>query len=322
MTTRTGLRGKWGGVSWLLVAAGLVWLLWLLRGEGSTMVGQLVRDGWPWLGLSLLVGSVAVAHDAYIFYYLIDRPTRQRLGFLYIARLLFVGQMIRHLPGRFWGVVYQVNEASSHIAPSKLVAINVDFMLVVLAHSVLIPTVVVAALGGHGWLAGGIMLFGVALLAGMLRLPWLPFVIKRLPNRLARPLTRQLAMGEDAPAVAHHPRDIVMVLLSVISHWLFYLGAWQLFPRLFPQLTDTSPLLLCAAYTLAWVIGFLTVITPAGLGVRETAFVFFSAPLAAQADLAFLAIFVRIWLLVIDLILFAIFVTISLLHSPRIAAPR
>ena len=45
-------------------------------------------------------------------------------------------------------------------------------------------------------------------------------------------------------------------------------------------------------------------ITPAGLGIREFVFVFLAESLASPGNMAFLAVFARVWMMVIDLLLF------------------
>lgn len=292
-------------LSRLLVVAGFAWIVLLLRGEWPSLAGQLTRQSGAWLGVSLLVGSVAVLHDAFIFYALFDRHSRQKVGFLYVARLLFVGQLIRHVPGRFWGVVYQMNEARMHLPPLVVLSINLDFMFVSLAHSLLIPAAMFVLYAGKPWLALFLIILGLGGVGLALRFNWINAFLASLPARVSR------AAGHVGESRDHSWADIFLVILLVLSHWIFYLLAWQLLPRIMPQLEGATMTLLCVAYSLAWAVGFVSMITPAGLGVREAAFVLFSAVLATPANLALLAVFVRVWLLFVDMILFLAFAVIK-----------
>ena len=64
--------------------------------------------------------------------------------------------------------------------------------------------------------------------------------------------------------------------------------------------------LLAAAYTISWIIGFVTLVTPGGLGIREVSFVLICSQYLSQHHASFLSLFLRIWLILVDLLLFLI----------------
>ena len=74
-----------------------------------------------------------------------------------------------------------------------------------------------------------------------------------------------------------------------------------------PVLRDVNIWLLCASYSLAWVIGYLTMITPGGLGVREAGFFALAAPLMSLPELTFLAVFLRLWQILVETLMFLAF---------------
>ena len=92
----------------------------------------------------------------------------------------------------------------------------------------------------------------------------------------------------------------------MISSWAVYLVAWQSLGRAFPNSAGNDMMLLCATYSIAWVVGFVSVFTPSGMGVREAVFLFLT-PADSLASLAFLAVIVRFWLLAIDILLSLLF---------------
>ena len=122
----------------------------------------------------------------------------------------------------------------------------------------------------------------------------------RLPARIAQKV-EGLQRGDA------YPWNNVLALLGLMcSSWTFYFLAWQALGRAFPDATGQDMLLLCATYTIAWVIGFLSLVTPSGLGAREAAFLLLS-PADNLAGLAVLALLVRFWLLLIDVVLCLLF---------------
>jgi glycosyltransferase 2 family protein len=71
---------------------------------------------------------------------------------------------------------------------------------------------------------------------------------------------------------------------------------------------------LCAIYLFGWFIGFITLLTPSGLGIREAAFLLMASG-NAVASLALLAVIVRGWLLFNDVFLSLLFMLGPLLTS-------
>lgn len=65
--------------------------------------------------------------------------------------------------------------------------------------------------------------------------------------------------------------------------------------------TSQHILLLFSSAILAWLLGYLSVITPMGLGVRETVFVLLVGPLVGPANAILIAIFSRILLIFAEL---------------------
>jgi hypothetical protein len=299
-------RGWWRYLSWLLVAGGLAWMGWALVREWPQMAGQVSRQDLVWIGLSLLLGSIAVGHEALAFFVLLRAFSPGAFGLATSFRLFATGQMIRHVPGRFWGVAYQMGEVAGAIPPLAALRVNVDLTLLVLAYSVLIPLAILAG-AKIGWLwallllGGGLLVLALAIRHDRLSaaLNWLS---RRLGGRFAR-------LAENAQAPSGYSWPVVAALTAIfLSHWLFYLLAWLCLGLAFPGLGIKEVVLTCAIYTLSWVVGFVSMITPSGLGVREATFAVLARPLVDAGNLASpaaLAVYVRIWLLVIDLILFS-----------------
>jgi uncharacterized membrane protein YbhN (UPF0104 family) len=92
-------------------------------------------------------------------------------------------------------------------------------------------------------------------------------------------------------------------LLSTVS-WLFYGLAFQLFVRGLLGAAPGEISSYIAAYTAAYILGFISPIAPAGLGVREITLAAFMTQLglANEADAALAAIAARLWLTIVELV--------------------
>ena len=96
-------------------------------------------------------------------------------------------------------------------------------------------------------------------------------------------------------------KHVLRILLVYLLFWLLYLISWVMIGKVFPAI-QLNFILIASTYTISWIVGFLSVFTPSGLGIREASFVYISSVMGA-GHLAFLAVFIRIWLTMIDVIL-------------------
>ena len=69
-----------------------------------------------------------------------------------------------------------------------------------------------------------------------------------------------------------------------------------------PSLTALDGIRLCGIYTLAWFFGYISFVSPSGLGVREAAFFLLAKDFPPDA-IAGMALLGRVTLLLVDIIL-------------------
>ncbi len=98
-------------------------------------------------------------------------------------------------------------------------------------------------------------------------------------------------------------RSLLLVLVIDILFWLLVgLGLYWLILGVNSELSFGNWLPLSAAFSLAWVGGFISFLTPAGIGVREGLLTLLLSPLLPTPLPAFIAILARIWWTVAELI--------------------
>lgn len=176
------------------------------------------------------------------------------------ARIFFLGQLGKYIPGSMWPIVAQMDMARAYRVPGRRSATaGVLTMLVSLAAGFVAAVAVLPALAGpdvrgYRWL----FLAVPVLLAGLH-----PRVVNPVVDRLLRlvgrpPLDRPL--GGRAVAAAFG-----WALLS----WIL-LGAqiWLMAVR-FGAPPGRSVPLAVGGFAFAWAAGFLVVFAPAGVGVRD-----------------------------------------------------
>ena len=303
MAKQTNQTRLW--ISRIILAAGIVWIAVVFSREFAGLKESFAIDSIAWLVFTIVAGCVALLFMVPIFRTLLQAYARISIALSDAARMLFVAQILRHLPGRIWGVMYLVNETRSRIPTASMVRANVDFMLYSMAFNVLVAAVLflfVTTGPGAGIIFGAA---GVAAISLALRQNWVGGIAAGLarvmPARM-QPFTSAVASQPQLTWVAAAAISSAFVLV-----WCCYLSIWWALSQVFEILGDVNIWLLCASYSLAWVVGYLAMITPGGLGVREAGFFALASPLMSLPELTFLAVFIRLWQILVESLMFLAF---------------
>jgi len=206
------------------------------------------------------------------------------------ALVFYVGQLGKYAPGGVWTIVAQSELAAARRVPRVVSAVvGTALLVVVTATGVAVGSLAVLrtpeALAEYGWtlviLAGGV----VGLVPPVLN------AVVALALRLAAP--RAGAVTFPAPAIG---RSVSWCLLW----WaLAGLHAWFLVRGLAPA-PDAGAVI--GAFALAWSVGLVVVIAPAGVGAREGALVLLLGGVLARPDALVVALVSRALFLVADLV--------------------
>jgi len=215
------------------------------------------------------------------------------LPFSDAARIWFLSNLGKYVPGNIWSLTAMgVMAKRRGLSPIAAAGSSVIMQTVSLATGTAIVMVTGAKLLGQPLLVGAsVLLLVVVLLAAPRFLPPLASWIGGL-------------IGRDIAPPFVPARSIWTAAGAGTLSWLFYGVAFQLFVR---GLLGSAPGELSsyiAVYTAAYILGFISPIAPAGLGVREFTLAAFMTQLglANEADAALVAIAARLWLTIIELV--------------------
>jgi glycosyltransferase 2 family protein len=225
----------------------------------------------PLLG-QLSVRSVAVAMAAvmagilatFLCWRAVLTDVAGRLPLAAGARVFFVGQLGKYLPGSLWPVMAQMELGRDHQVPERASGAAVGvFLLVVVGTGLAVAAAAAPLLGpdalhAYWWL---LAVLPLALLAAV------PPVLNRCVALVLR-----LARRPPLPAPLSGAGLLRAAGWALLSWLAFGVHVWVLAG----QLTDAGPLLLAhatGAFAAAWCAGFLLVVAPAGAGVREAALI-------------------------------------------------
>lgn len=251
-----------------------------------------IQFGWEWIGSATVLVLLAYA--------LLIEGWRRVLGawdsqlpFPQAARIWFLSNLGKYVPGNIWSLT-----AMGVMARGRGIS-----ALAAAGSSVLMQTVSLAT-GAAIVMITGAKLLGQPLLVGASALVLV--VILLSAPRLLPPLAVWIGslIGRDILPPTVPATSIWTAAVASTLSWLLYGFAFQLFVR---GLLGSSPGEISsyiAVYTAAYLLGFISPIAPAGLGVREFTLAAFMTQLglANEADAALVAIAARLWLTVVELI--------------------
>ncbi|HEY1952242.1 MAG TPA: lysylphosphatidylglycerol synthase domain-containing protein [Gemmatimonadaceae bacterium] len=279
---------------WVFAAAVLFFAARSLAKQWNSFESRLTHITFRW---ELIVAATALVLVTYTV--LIEGWRRilvawdSSLPFNDAARIWFLSNLGKYVPGNIWSLTAMgVMARKQGLSALAAAGSSVIMQTVSLATGTAIVLVTGAKLLGQPILVGATVLVLAAMLILAPRfLPPLAAWIGSLVGRAIVPPT--------IPAAS-----IWTAAVAGTLSWLFYGVAFQLFVRglLGHAAGELSSYI--AVYTAAYILGFISPIAPAGLGVRELTLAAFMTQLglASEADAALVAIAARLWLTVVELV--------------------
>lgn len=287
-----------------LSLASIAWVLYVLQGSIEELKRSLVNIDYLWL-IGVLIGNCISGYISFEGFRLIfEHVQPNTYSRRFLARLYFVGQLMKHLPGRIFGIAYQAN-IGDKTTISQWIGINATYMLLTTAFAVWVASSVAAAMvsaaAGAAVVLSGLLVYFIC---------WQSTILSRLNNHFSSERLRSVRNAlETITTIASADRLFQFKVLTVfITSWAVYLGAWAGYGIAWPGLSALDGIWLCGIYTLAWFLGYISLVSPSGLGVREAAFFLLAADFPPDA-IAGMAVLGRVILLLIDFILGLVFFT-------------
>ena len=279
---------------WIFAAAVLYFAARSLASQWGKVGASLthIRFGWEWIGLATLLVLVT--------YTLLIEGWRRVLGawdshlpFRHAARIWFLSSLGKYVPGNIWSLTAMgVMARDRGLSAIAAAGSSVIMQMVTLATGTAIVMVTSARLLGQPLLVGAVVIVLIIVLLSAPRfLPPLAVWVGTL-------------IGRDIAPPSVPATSIWTAAVASTLSWLFYGLAFQLFVRGLLGDAPGEVSSYIAVYTAAFILGFISPIAPAGLGVREFTLTAFMTQLglAKEADAALVAIAARLWVTIVELV--------------------
>ncbi|RAY14250.1 UPF0104 family protein [Actinomadura craniellae] len=272
-------------------------------------IGAALTDlsGWA------LAGALAAGLGGLVAWMLAWRSLLTGLGsplpFGAAFRIMFLAQLGKYVPGSVWALVGQVELAKERQVPRErgasatLLAMATTIATGCAIAAVTLPLTSADATRRYWWL-----------------LPLAPLLLAALhPAVISFLLTRALRIVRRPPPARPGGAAMARAMAWTVLGWaLFGMHAWLLAD----DLGGAGPLLSTGAYALAFVVGFLVIIAPGGLGAREAALVVALSPTLPDGGPVVVALASRVVLTVADLLCAAVAFALGRTPAPVPAPER
>jgi uncharacterized membrane protein YbhN (UPF0104 family) len=208
------------------------------------------------------------------------------------ARIWFLSNLARYVPGNVWSYVGAV-ELARREGVARRTTLAVMALTQVLSVGVALAAGLPVLLAerarlGRPALLGAVVVVAVAALAVLFRRRLLGLARRRLP-------------GFDPAELAPSAGTVAWLVAGYAVYWLVTgLAFAALVASLYPLAAGDVPLVV-AAYAAGYAAGFLALLTPAGLGVREGVLVVALAPVLPAGPALVVALLSRLWMMLVEL---------------------
>jgi uncharacterized membrane protein YbhN (UPF0104 family) len=228
--------------------------------------------------------------------------------------VLFLSYLTRYVPGKVLTVVSQVGLAREKKVPVEFsfpTAILLQIFNIIVGLQVFVLTFL---LWPETNLAAksAVLLAGVVVLLASLQTRFLRKAVRFALNKLKRsevsfdmPWTESLALQG-----------------LLLASWGLYCPAVYFFMRSFWDISPVQCLIVTGIQAISWLIGYYTLISPGGIGVREGVQIVLLGRAFSPPFTVLIPIALRLWMTVGDILVFSVGLAVRLLGSRKGATAR
>lgn len=276
-----------------------VFIAWALHGQWTEMRASAreLHVEWRWI-VAASVSVLAVYAMLIQSWRLLLRGWGGELAYLPAVRIWSIANLGRWIPGKVWSVgalsVLAAREGVSGAAAAgaavlgTLLNIGAGFGVAVITGAEGLDTV-------YPGFRTGAVIATVVFVAGVLALP---LILPRVLGWFAE------KRGVSMPGRQLTPGTLWGVTAMHAASWLGYGVAFALFSRGVTPRISSDPTLFIAVFTASYLIGYLVLFSPGGLGFREAALTVFLVGVGAagQGDAVILGVTSRVWLTLLEVL--------------------
>lgn len=225
---------------------------------------------------------------------------KENLGFIESLRVKALSCLPKYIPGKVWGMASQVwlTKKEGGIPEEKGgICIVLETVISILS-GLLLAIIILPFVLKNNFSSNFYLLFA---LIPLFFIALYPPIFMKIANFGLRTFKRKI--------ITYIPKysQILKLLFLCIIFWISQcIGIFFLIKSFYP--IDYSFFLpLCGIHPLSWLIGFMSFVTPGGLGVREGTLAYLLSFYMPTSMGIMTSLIIRIWATIVELVFFAIF---------------
>lgn len=268
------------------------------------------RPDWLLLLLSCVLLLASYLVSAGFWGWMVADLGGPRLSFVVSCRVYFISNLARYVPGKVWQLA-----GVGYLARREGVPISVATGSAILGHAMALGG---AAVVGAGALFGGaerIRISGTLVLVSILA----PLLLVTIPPLFRRAVQLGFRLlRQEAPE--HLRVDAwfgIRWLALYVVNWAMYSIAFWVLVRSFHL--GGSVFEVASAFSAAYLLGYVAIFAPAGLGVREASLIALLQPVHGSAVIG-IAVIARLWTVAIEILVALGFLGESMRRKNRITS--
>jgi len=277
----------------------------LLRSQWATLRSYEWHLDPAWLALSAVLMLASWAVEVYIWYLLI-RLLGAHLPYGAALRIWFLTALVRYIPGNVWQPLSLTFYCQRRQIRPELTLASIALFQVILFLATTPIAVFYFQVTGNWGIFTNLVAGWADWLIGLALLPVLIFLAR--PGWLLAILNWLLRkVGRDVVVAKLSSWHLLLLLLMGMIDWLLWGATFATLTFALGPLTQLPlPTLffhLMAVYPIGYAIGFLSLFTPSGFGVREGAYYLLLAPIMGGGLVTVAALTMRVWNIVGEVVM-------------------
>ncbi|WP_416395613.1 MULTISPECIES: lysylphosphatidylglycerol synthase transmembrane domain-containing protein [unclassified Curtobacterium] len=301
-------------VKWVAAVVAVAFLVWSIAKQWDKIVHDFARLDATTVTVGVVFTIVALVANM-LSWRAMMAASGYRVRVAAASSIFFVGQLGKYIPGGVWSIAAQAELGRAHgLQRTGSAVAALASMLVSMVTAAIVGIVAVLLSSSTGfqtfwWLIPVIVVGLVCLTPPVLgRLIALAFRILRRP-------TQDTTLTWSGT---------VMSLVWSLVMWVAYGVQATVVLRAFGADSPTLFPVAVGAYAVAWLVGFVVVIAPAGLGPREGILVLLLGSVAGGSAPFALAVISRVFMTIGDVVLAGVGAALAARHRRRsaLATPR
>lgn len=280
----------------LLLLCLIIGIIWHVTAKWDYQVLQDLSFNWYLLMLSCGFLALSFMGLALIAYKLLSSP--EKIKFRDYSPIYFLSQLGRYIPGKIWLIVGKVEllKKKGFDRPWTTFVTFLEMALMLVGAGIIVLIGLV-----------NLQLHYLQYLGFWIYLSFLPVVLFLIyiPNFYSvfqKIITRFSPGGFDKTPYPYRKFEMQIIVFYYALVWLLMGSGFTLLVKsVFPG--DYSYLYLSTVFTVSWIIGFISLLSPSGIGVRESIMILLLSEIMPITEASIIAIISRIWFTGIELLL-------------------